>query len=225
MWFYIIVLALVAIYMLLRHVFSHWKRNGIPFIQPSIPFGNLKDVAFRKASIGMKVYDLYLKTKEPFIGIYMLFRPAILIRDAALARKVLTEDFPSFHDRGVYNNQKRDPISSSVFGMTGSEWKNLRSKLTPAFTSGKLKGMFSSILDVAERLDKYIEPSAKFGETVDMKELCSRYTLDIVSSVIFGIEIDTINNAEHEFRVMQEKIFKPNVINGLRNALFFLAPG
>lgn len=225
MWILSFGLALLSIYLFLKHVYSHWERLGIPFAAPSIPFGNLKDVAFRKMSVGLKFYDLYLKTKGPFIGIYLLFRPAILIRDAELARKVLIEDFASFHDRGTYNNDDRDPTASSLFGRRGNTWKEMRQKLSPAFTSGKLKSMFSTILNVGDRLDKYIEPFAARGATIDIKELSSRYALDIVSSVIFGVEVDTINNPEHEFRVMAHKFNNPTVLNGLRLMLIIVAPG
>lgn len=170
----LLVLLLTALYLYLRYVFSYWQRKGFPYVEPSIPWGNLSLVALRKTSFGINISELYNKSREPFVGIYFFFRPGILIRDAELTKKILATDFNSFYDRGVYCNGKQDPLSETLFALPGKRWKNLRSKLSPTFTSGKLKGMFSTILEVGENLEKYLVPLANRSEVVDMKDILSR---------------------------------------------------
>lgn len=52
----------------------------------------------------------------------------------------------------------RDTIGHpNVFLMTGATWKLLRSKLSPFFTSGKMKKMIDLMVVVAEDLDRYID--------------------------------------------------------------------
>lgn len=114
------------LYMVLKHYYSYWDREGFPNIKPAIPFGNLKSLVKKERSFGTAIYDLYNKTKEPFIGVYLFFRPALLIRDADLIRNVLVNDFQHFHDRGVYCDQKNDPMSANLFSLPGEEWKTLR---------------------------------------------------------------------------------------------------
>lgn len=168
------ILLCTAIYLYLRFVYSHWERNNFPFIKPSIPFGNLGLVASRKASFGVNIYELHKQATSPFIGIYMLFRPAILVKDATLIRNVLSTDFNYFHDRGVYCNPQYDPLSENMFAMSGNKWKQLRAKLTPTFTSGKLKNMLPTIMDEGDKLQKFLVPFANKGEVVEMKDLLSR---------------------------------------------------
>lgn len=160
--------------MWIKYVYSHWERSKFASIKPSIPFGNLTDCCLGRTAMGINIYDLYKKSSEPIVGIYSVFRPMLLARDATLVKNMLTTDFGSFHDRGVYHNTA-DPVADHMFMMPGQEWKLLRNKLTPTFTSGKLKGMLPAIVQKAEALDRKLKASANNSETIELKELCIRY--------------------------------------------------
>lgn len=66
--------------------------------------------------------------------------------------------------------------------MYGDKWKNLRVKLTPVFTSGKLKAMFSTLIDCGIPLKRYLTKEAERGNTVEMREIAARYTTDIIGN-------------------------------------------
>lgn len=141
----IVAVLLVCLFLLVKNQYSHWENVGIPNVKPKIPFGNLQSLVKKERSFGTAIYDIYKQTSEPFIGIYLFFRPAILVRDRELVKNILTKDFQNFHDRGVYCEPKSDPMSGTLFALPGEAWKSLRMRLTPAFTSGKLKGMYPTI--------------------------------------------------------------------------------
>lgn len=170
-----IVLVITSVYLYLRYIYSYWSRNGFPYLEPSIPFGNLDRVAKRQQGFGENIYELYKQSTGPIVGIYMLFKPTLLVRDAGLVRKMLGADFASFHDRGIYCNPKYDPLSDNLFAMTGNRWKSLRAKLTPTFTSGKLKAMLPTIMTEGERVMNFLKKSADGSEVVEFKDLMSRY--------------------------------------------------
>lgn len=77
----------------------------------------------------------------------MFLHPTHLVRDPTLVQTILIKDFAHFYDRGVYVDEENDPISANLFALEGDEWKNLRGKLTPTFTSGKMKGIFTTLLE------------------------------------------------------------------------------
>lgn len=163
-----------AVYLYLRHVYSYWSRHGFPYLVPSIPAGNLKRLTKREKCFGEALFELYRQSTEPFVGIYLLFKPALLIRDANLIQKILTTDFANFHDRGVYCNPKCDPMSENIFAMSGYRWKTMRAKLSPTFTTGKLKAMLPTIMAEGDRLMNYMDQFASNEDVVEFKDIMSR---------------------------------------------------
>lgn len=219
-----LIFVVTAIYLFLKYVYSYWDREGFPYLKPSIPFGNLVDVIKRKTSFGINIYTLYKASTEPFSGIYLLFRPALLVRDADLVKNILTTDFNSFHDRGVFHNPSVDPLSGHLFNMPGKAWKTLRASITPSFTTGKLKSMMSTILGEGEVLKTYLKDVADKREVVKMKNLIDRFAMNIIGSVGFGFDIDVINNPEHEFVKIDSEIVSPDMSNTFRFVCAFLCP-
>lgn len=168
------ILVVTATYLYLRYIYSYWSRNGFPYLQPLIPVGNLQLVVKRRKSFGDNIYELYKLSTEPFVGIYMLFKPALLIRNAALARRIMVADFASFHDRGVYLNPKYDPYSENIFAMTGHRWRTMRSKITMQFTAGKLKAMIPALMSEGDRLTNYLVKRADDKKMINTFDIMSR---------------------------------------------------
>lgn len=84
---------------------------------------------------------------------------------------------------------------------------------TPTYTSGKLKGMFSTLNDCGAQ--KYLAKAAAKRETVKFRENVARYTTTVIASVAFGIDINCIDNPDTSFRKYGRKFFELNIKNGL----------
>ena len=108
--------------------------------------------------------------------------------------------------------------------MAGKKWRNLRIKLTPTFTSGKMKMMFPIIVENGKQLQSYVKQSAENNETVEMKELLCRFTTDVISSCAFGIESNCLKNPDSEFRKWGKKIFQQDWRLILINMFMFMVP-
>ena len=173
MFLFLIILLASALYFLVKRHFSVWQRMGIEYDEPVIPYGSLTAVKRLERPFGLVIADLYKKYTQKVVGIYLFIKPAILMRDAALARQIMTTDFASFHDRGLYVDEKNDPLTANLFSLTGQSWRTLRTKLAPSFTSGKLKGMFPTVDDVADKLVKHLESQLKDGQThtLELKDI------------------------------------------------------
>lgn len=217
-------IVVLAVILFLKYVYSYWDRNDFPNLKPKIPYGNVKGVAKRTQSFGVAIYELYKATTEPFIGIYLFFRPALLIRDLSLVRKMLLNDFNYFHDRGLYYNEAHDPMSTSLFTLPGKKWRDLRQTMTPAFTSGKIKNMFSTYLAVGQKLQQCIALKAANNEVVDMRDFVTRFVIDIIASVAYGIDIDSFKNPKNDFKVIATDSTSPSFFNNVRGAGIFLCP-
>lgn len=55
----------------------------------------------------------------------------------------------------------------------------MRTKLTPAFTSGKLKAMFSSLVDCGASLQNHLGTLCANGELLDVRDVAASYTTDV----------------------------------------------
>ena len=77
-------------------------------------FGNLKETNQTKY-IGEELGELYEESKhERCYGIWMLYRPALMINDPQLIKRVLVTDFHYFDDRGFYYDEENDPLSGKL---------------------------------------------------------------------------------------------------------------
>ncbi|XP_073813631.1 probable cytochrome P450 6a21 [Musca autumnalis] len=185
-----------------------WRRRGIPYEEPEFLVGNLKDVGEKKHFYEplRQVYEKF-KGSGPFCGFYMLVQPVALVLDLDLAKNILIKDFQNFENRGVFHNPVDDPLSGNLFNLEDSVWKNLRTKLSPTFTSGKMKQMFPLVVKVSNDCREVLQDMLKQSKEVDVKELLARYTTDVIGSCAFGLECNSLKDPEAEFRVMNKQMF------------------
>ncbi|XP_029676795.1 cytochrome P450 6B1-like [Formica exsecta] len=149
---------LLAVYYYFTSTFDFWKSRGIRGPQPIPIFGNFKDVMLNKKATGDYLMEIYNKYKdESMIGIFARKTPVLIVKNPEFIKDILIKDFIKFADRGIPISEKVDPLSQHLFALESKRWRPLRVKLSPAFTSGKLKEMFSLISECAEHLEQYIE--------------------------------------------------------------------
>ncbi|XP_037903379.1 probable cytochrome P450 6d5 isoform X2 [Hermetia illucens] len=218
-------LLLAAIFIIHQYIYGYWKRRGIPYIKPHLIYGNLKGFVNRNESFALSAANLYYKSEEPAVGVYLFFRPAILIRDADLAKKVLVTDFQNFYDRGVHSNEESSPVSANLFSLEGKNWKDLRANLTPTFTSGKLKKMMPEIELVGNRMEEYLENLIESGHSIiDMDEVATKYTNDVIVSIFFGLDVDSFKDNANIFAQCRDQINSKDFMINLTMATVFLYP-
>lgn len=125
-------------YLFVKNAFSYWRRRGVPFAEPSFPFGNFANAFLQRKQFGEVVADLYNETSEPFLGIYTGFQPGLLVRDPKLIKDMCIKNFHSFDHRVFQVNVEADPMADNLLLQRGEKWKKNRNQFTPAFSSGKL---------------------------------------------------------------------------------------
>ncbi|XP_023312855.1 cytochrome P450 6A1-like, partial [Anoplophora glabripennis] len=188
-----VVTALLAItYAYFKWTYQYWKNRNVPYIEPTIPFGNTGNPLTEP--LGEAIAELYRKAKAKgwkYCGMYISLSPNLLIVDLDLVKNILTKDFQHFMDRGTYTNEKDDPVGCHLFSLSGSRWKNLRAKLSPTFTSGKLKAMFQTLVDCGLVLEDYIESNITPKEPVDIKDLLGCFSTDVIGSCAFGLDCNS----------------------------------
>ncbi|XP_055902900.1 probable cytochrome P450 6a18 [Eupeodes corollae] len=183
--------------------FTYWKRRGIPHEKPIIPYGNIK--GFMKTRLLRDIMQEYyqkFKGCGPFVGMYFYINPAILVLDLDLVRDILIKDFNNFTDRGVYCNERDDPLSAHLFSLEGEKWRAMRNKMSPTFTSGKMKFMLPIILNVGDELLQVLSNTIEKDSVVEMKDILARFTTDVIGTCAFGIDCNSLKDPNVEFRTV-----------------------
>ncbi|NP_001352494.1 cytochrome P450-6a17-like [Musca domestica] len=206
----------------------YWRRRGIPYEEPAFLLGNIKGVGVKRHFYEplREVYEKF-KGSGPFCGYYMLVQPVALVLDLDLAKNILIKDFQHFENRGVFHNPQDDPLSGHLFNLEDTVWKNLRTKLSPTFTSGKMKQMFSLVVKVSNDCREVLDEMLQQSREVDIKELVARYTTDVIGSCAFGLECNSLRDPEAEFRVLNKRMFTkfrhPKLVHAFMHAFPKLA--
>lgn len=153
----------------------------------------------------------------------------------------MSKDFYYFTDRGMYFNEKDDPLSANLFSVEGPQWKILRAKLTPTFSSGKIRMMFNTVLECGEALKETIERHCLNGDSMDIKEVLGCFATDVIGkfyvkklfcnvdffllgSCAFGLECNSLKDPTNSFRKYSKDVFTLTRWRILRNVLIFAMP-
>ncbi|XP_066146277.1 cytochrome P450 6a2-like [Euwallacea fornicatus] len=201
-------------YAYFKNAYRYWTTLGVPQLNPNFPFGDFKDVIFRKQNMGDKIKDVYDQERlkgHNFVGLYFFSRKAFLPLEPLLIKNILGRDFQHFYDRGIYYDEENDPLSAHLFSISGPKWKNLRAKLTPAYSPVKLKGMFDTILNCGKQMSDVIGEISDAEGEVEIKEIMARYSTDVIGCCAFGLDCNTMRDPEADFRKMGCRAFTQTI--------------
>jgi cytochrome P450 family 6 len=121
-------------------------------------------------------------------------------------------------------DEELEPLTGHLFVLPGKRWKNLRVKLSPTFTSGKMKMMFQTLVDCGIELGSILEKSASDEEVIEIRDILARYSTDVISSCAFGIQCNCLKNPDAEFREWGRKAFVPSVRNTILQFIAVTVP-
>ncbi|CAH0718048.1 unnamed protein product, partial [Brenthis ino] len=210
-----ITLALVIVLILTLYIYGtrnhkYWEQKGVKHDRPLPLFGNNARNYLMRKSVTELAVELYWKfPTEKVVGFYRASRPELIIRDPEIAKQILVNDFAYFYPRGL--NKHKDviePLLKNLFFADGDTWRLLRQRMTPAFTSGKLKAMFPLIVERAERLQSRLLSVATAGQEIDARDLMARYTTDFIGACGFGLDADSLQDENSAFRQLGNEIFE-----------------
>lgn len=208
--------------------FNFWKKKGVKQ-DPPLPFlGNNASSYLMQKSIATIYSDIYKKyPNEKVVGFYRSLDPELVIRDPDLVKCVLQTDFSYFYNRGLFTTKADDihaaPLEHHLFSASGDLWRLLRHRMTPAFTSAKLKAMFPLIVKYAEHLQTRL--ASLHEQNIDARDIMARFTTDFIGACGFGIDANSLNKEDSEFRRLGKKIMNISVKDSFKFLLKLSFPG
>ncbi|KAK9506035.1 hypothetical protein O3M35_008047 [Rhynocoris fuscipes] len=210
---FLLLSTLVLLYFYGVRTYGFWKKRGVPYVEPKYPFfGNTFETALSIKPAYVAQLEIYKRfIGQRFVGVFTFTNPTLFVRDPELVEAVMIKDFTSFYNRGTASNHEQEPLSAHLFHLENQKWKILRQKLSPTFTSGKLKGMHQQLVDCSDALVKYINGFAVRDEPVEMREVMAKFTTDVIGSCAFGLNTNAMSDPDSEFRKNGRKIFESSI--------------
>nr|XP_033184376.1 cytochrome P450 6k1-like isoform X2 [Bombus vancouverensis nearcticus] len=209
---------------------TYWQRRGVPTLPAHWFFGNVKDVMQFKKSPSIVIGDLHSEASDndDVLGIYIFHKPFLLLRNAELIKQILIKDFDYFPDRYFTAQSIRDKIgSSNLFTMHNPEWRQMRTKISPVFSSGKMKKLFHLIGETAGSMIKYLEQQFSHDaktKTIFVRDIALRYTTDIISSVAFGIKVNSFDPETVQFFEKAQEGTRITFLRAIQFSVMFFFP-
>ncbi|KAJ3651468.1 hypothetical protein Zmor_017507 [Zophobas morio] len=196
---------LLLFYYLLTKNYGYWESKNVPFEKPTFLFGSFYKIVTKQQHLLYRIREIYNNFKTPYCGIYIFNRPHLFVRDPELIKKVLVKDFDKFINHQIASNEKADALTyHGLFASRDQEWRNLRTKLSPVFTSGKMKLMLPLIQECASDLLACVEKHS--GDKIEIRDVMKKYVVDIISSCAFGINAYCLKNERSEIMEVASKL-------------------
>nr|XP_020658074.1 cytochrome P450 3A29-like isoform X3 [Pogona vitticeps] len=195
--------------------YNFFKKLGIPGPRP-LPFVG----TFLEYRHGLNDFDLKCHQKYGTIwGIFDGRQPLVAILDPSIIKTILVKEFYT-HFTNRRDIGLNGELGKSLVVAQDEQWKRIRAVLSPTFTSGRLKEMMPIINHYGEILVKHVQKKVENNEFIDTKSIFGTYSLDVVASTSFSIDVDSINHPDDPFVINLKKLMKFSFLNPLIILIF-----
>lgn len=220
-WVLLLLLIGVVLYFLGTSNYNHFSKQNIPFLKP-LPFvGSMGPSLLRQQYFPQFMMHVYTELKDhPYGGFFLFKQPVVMLRDPELIKAIAVKDFEYFMDHRSILPEDGEPVwSRGLFSLKGQRWRDMRSTLSPAFTSSKMKTMFMLLSECCQNFIHFLEQCykqtpqkeckiEKEGDVLilELKDFYTRYTNDVIATAAFGIGVDSLKQPTNEFYMMGQDL-------------------
>jgi cytochrome P450 len=174
---------------------------------PGLPLiGNA--LQFERARMHQQV-ERWVRQYGPYFSFRIGPRRLLVIADHVAMGAVL-RDRPDGFRRNKRLSEIAAEIGSAavgVFGAEGEAWKRQRRMVMAGFDPRHLRAYFGSLVKVSERLAGRWQRAADAGASIELQADLMRYTVDTVSGLAFGADVNTLESDDDVIQHHLDKIF------------------
>ncbi|XP_012945993.1 cytochrome P450 3A16 [Aplysia californica] len=217
-----LVLLLVVYVFYMSSSLRLFRKLGVPGPAPWPIIGNFHlELKHGISNYHRQAYQKY--KSERVYGLYRGKQPFMVICDLDVIRDICVKNFDHFVNRTTYETE--EPFSHALTQVKDEHWKNIRTVVSPTFNTVRLKRMFAHIKTNGQLLVKYLENRQERNEPVELKEVLSRYTMDVIASTGFGVQSNSLEDDGSPFMTEAKRLMSgPGFLIILAFFLSFLKP-
>lgn len=182
------------------------RRYKIRQINPPNLLGNYGEVIREKTNLGEYLEILYKDINGDYVGTYFFTKPILVVKDPQLIEQIITDDVhfkTPFSDE--YSGEELSP--NKTIDRRNEVLNKISSYLTPK-TLSSLHGTL--VQQTVQNLLVWIsdEIRANSNNKIEINQIISRYSLDLIGNIAFGTEVHSIGNQNVTFRKMTHKLMR-----------------
>lgn len=216
--YWTIILSILAGILVIYYYSSSCKRSndfqqhGIPYQNPQV-VKRLWQVFIRPKSFAAVIQELYnFYPDAKYIGFFNFSQSVVVVRDLELIKSVGIKNFDSFQDH-IFFSSSEDPLfGKNLLALRGDQWRDIRTLLSPSFTSSKMRAMFQLMSECAVKFSEYLVKAPSDKRIMEMRNIFSRYTTDVIATCAFGISVDSMRDPDNDFYTFGAKAANFNTI-------------
>ncbi|KAI1716631.1 cytochrome p450 domain-containing protein [Ditylenchus destructor] len=204
---------------------SYFTKRGIPSPKGEWITGHGRIVFENMATFDG---DTMKELGTNYFGAFILSQKEYTFMDLDFIKDVAVKKFSHFQDRAFISTNNSKAAKKSIFRnfitiKTGEDWKRVRNRVTPAFTTGKIKKIIPTFNECAKRSFGVIENHIAQGKEVDLKALTGQIVMDVIGHGGFSMDFDVYSPEESPLLVNAKKAFS-GFIRSWRVAFTMLCP-
>ncbi|KAM4603326.1 cytochrome P450 3A27-like [Polymixia lowei] len=157
-------------------------------------------------------------------GAYELKKPMLVVMDPGMLKTILVKEcFSHFPNRR--NLRLNGDLADGLSVVEDDQWRRIRNILSPFFTSGRIKEMFGLMKHHSRKLTEGLRTKVHNDEVITLNKFFGTYTLDVMASCSFSVDIDSLNNPSEPIVNHTRKLFRVSIALFLLQGCFpFLLP-
>ncbi len=161
--------------------------------------------------------EQWANTYGPCYKVHLGLRTYMVLSDHEQITALLRDRPDGFRrPRLLYRVMEEMNIKPGLFAAEGQTWQNQRRMVMASFSPGNVRGFFPLLLRVTQRLQKRwqqaVVSSKQQGAVIDLQLDLMRFTVDMISGLAFGQDINTLESKEEVIQKHLDKIL-PAVFN------------
>lgn len=197
-WLVFIIFVVSVYYVYTSRKYSLFQRYGIPAIQPKPFVGGFP--YFAKQGIKEAEYEATMKYGK-VVGFFLINMPTAFVTEPDMIREIYVKRFHEFPNRSKAAHITRFWEKTILQTTDVSNWRFLRSTLTPTFSSGKLRKMDEIVTKCVNRKIQQLKEMIGDSEyAMDVVPMFQEITLDVICQSALGVKLDSENEANAELR-------------------------
>jgi len=201
------ILTIGSIYFIYRRGtsnFNVFSNQGIPGPKPTPFVGNAWGMWKKNIpENGRKMVKEYGNVFGTFLGT----SPTLHVNDTEIIKSVFIKDFDHFVNRRKAAFPEIKVLRYLLFGLENQKWKDIRSTVTPTFTTGKIKRYSIQMKECTDRLCTNFKSIIASKGKLNLKEEMSVVTMAIIAKCAFGMNLDNLGKEDDPFMKNAKKIF------------------